>query len=748
MTQTQPQSAQTMRLGDRLIDAGFITQQQSDAAAAYHAEHGGLFGDALIRLGILTEARLDEFFSRGNNVWSGERMVQAGIINRSQLIQARSYQEEHGGRLGNAIVALGFAVQSQIDDFFKNDTNNQRPRMGEMLVSNKIITQEQLDRALAFQRSSGGQLGEILISLRMVEPSRLYRILASQQGVGRVGTRLDFTDARRIPYRVALQYNAIIVNTRPDAYVLAVHTILNEEQLKVIGGYLDKPVEQVLGTIEEIENFWELVYQYNESEDSIYKLYNEQPQNSAIVTLSRGQKIVGALALIGIILSFIFDYYSTLTVINLVLQITYGVVTLLKLFILYRGFSRRDHLKYTPEQVAALDERDLPIYTLLIPIYKEASIAELLVERINNIDYPPHKLDVRILLEEDDPDTYEALRALDLPSHITLIVVPDTKPRTKPKACNYGLIRARGEYVVIYDAEDIPERDQLKKAVLAFRELPEEYVCIQSKLNYFNSKQNILTQWFTQEYSCWFDILLIGIMTIDTPIPLGGTSNHFKTSFLREIGAWDPFNVTEDADLGVRLYKMHYHTAVLDSHTWEEANSVVGNWIRQRSRWIKGYMQTWLVHMRSPIKLMRDLGGLKGFIGYQMMVLGTPLVPLLNPIFWAMMIIWIVFEPGIIASLFPGWLYYMALFLFLGGNFLFIYTNIIGAYTVIRESEESGNMHISYSIIFSGVFLLFYWVLMSVAAYKALYQLIKNPFYWEKTQHGLTKQTKLESMNG
>ncbi len=745
--ETRPESGtKPMTLGQRLVSNGFITEAQSDLAAAWQKQHGGLFGKALIDLGFLTTEQFEEILRSSETSKSGERLLSSGLVTRDQLMRALSYQAEFGGRIGSAIVALGYASKEQIDSFFQTDNQKKTIRLGDRLVNDKLITQAQLDAALLFQKNSGGRLGEVLLALGYIQPEDLYRALATQFNIGRTGTHLDFKDSRKIPYRVALKYNAIIAGKNSISYILAVRDLLDKNQVADIESYLDKPVEQVLATMAEIEQFWETVYQFEQSADSVYGLFDDQPQNSAIVTITRMQAISILAVLAFTVICIVVDYSTTLLVLNVIFQLIYAFFTVLKIVILVRGHSRKDMLKYTPEQINAIDERDLPVFTLLIPAYKEASIARHLVDRMNRIDYPAHKLDIRILLEEDDKETLEAFQAIeDLPPQYTLLVVPATEPHTKPKACNYGLIRARGDYVVIYDAEDMPESDQLKKVYLAFQELPDSYVCVQSKLNYFNSSQNILTKWFTHEYSTWFDVLLIGVMSFDSPLPLGGTSNHFKASFLKEVGAWDPFNVTEDADLGIRLYKHRYHTAVLDSVTWEEANSKVGNWIRQRSRWLKGYMQTWLVHMRNPVKLFRDLGA-KGFVGYHAMLLGTPVIPLLNPFFWIMMVLWFVFRPDFIQQMFPGALYYIALFQFIIGNFFFTYSNLLGCYSVIRDSECRGAMNILYSVVLPGMLAPAYWVLMSVAAYKAAVQLIKNPFYWEKTDHGLTSQIEKESV--
>ena len=227
-----------------------------------------------------------------------------------------------------------------------------------------------------------------------------------------------------------------------------------------------------------------------------------------------------------------------------------------------------------------------PVYTVLVPLYKERNVARNILVALAKLDYPRDRLDVKFLLEADDPDTLEAITAAGIPPYAEVLIVPAGQPKTKPRACNHGLDRARGEFLVIFDAEDRPEADQLKQAVLAFRDSEEHIVCLQAQLAYHNHRQNLLTRWFALEYNVWFRRYLDGLVALGVPIPLGGTSNHFRTRILRDIGGWDPFNVTEDCDLGVRLYMAGHHTRTLDSTTWEEANSRVGNWIRQRSRWL------------------------------------------------------------------------------------------------------------------------------------------------------------------
>ena len=318
---------------------------------------------------------------------------------------------------------------------------------------------------------------------------------------------------------------------------------------------------------------------------------------------------------------------------------------------------------------------------------------------------------------------------MKLPTYFQTLKVPDSKPKTKPKACNYGLKFAKGEYIVIYDAEDIPESDQLKKAILAFKKLNDKVACIQAKLNFYNPYQNFLTRAFTAEYSLWFDLVLTGLQSINAPIPLGGTSNHFPTEILKELKGWDAFNVTEDCDLGIRLIKKGYATAVVDSTTYEEANSGLKNWFNQRSRWIKGYIQTYLVHMRNPKEFVKGLKTTH-LITFQLIVAGKILSLFINPIMWIITISYFVFRSytgSFIESFFPGPLFYMGLISLVFGNFLYFYYYLIGC------TKRNHNPIMKY------LFLLvpLYWLGMSIAAWIAVYSLIYQPHYWAKTIHGL-----------
>jgi cellulose synthase/poly-beta-1,6-N-acetylglucosamine synthase-like glycosyltransferase len=446
--------------------------------------------------------------------------------------------------------------------------------------------------------------------------------------------------------------------------------------------------------------------------------------SDARTVVTRRQKRAALVAGAILVIALVVDARLTLVAVMTLLMLVYLGTSAYRLYLAWTGLRSGAGIQVSPEAVAAFKDEDLPRYTILIPLYKEISVLNSLTTSLGRLDYPADKLEIFLLLEEDDVDTIQAARERDLPPPFTIVVVPDGIPKSKPRACNYGLALANSEFTVIYDAEDQPDRDQLKKAIHVFRELGPQIGCVQGKLNYFNQRQNLLTRWFTAEYSMWFDFYLPGLDATNAPIPLGGTSNHFPTQLLRDLGGWDAFNMTEDADLGLRLARLGYSTAVVDSTTWEEATSRVGNWIRQRSRWIKGYAQTWLVLMRHPVALYRDLGAGR-FWSFQATVGGTVFMLLLNPLFWLLAVLWYVTEWGGIEAIFPGPLFFIASLSFFFGNFAFAYSAMLAC------------LHRKYfSLAKFALLVPGYWVLMSIAAWKGVTQLITKPFYWEKTTHG------------
>lgn len=451
------------------------------------------------------------------------------------------------------------------------------------------------------------------------------------------------------------------------------------------------------------------------------------PDNSAIQVINFGQKTAIYLILTFLAVLLTWNFLLGMQIIVAVLSTIYFADVLFNFFLIFKSLHHPPEITFSDSEFAKLEDKNLPVYTVLCPLYKEAHVLPVFLDSISKMDWPKNKLDVQLLLEEDDIETIHTATLLNLPSYVRIVIVPDSQPKTKPKACNYGLTQTKGEYLVIYDAEDIPDPLQLKKAFIAFQKVNKNVVCLQAKLNYHNPHQNLLTRLFTAEYSLWFDVILTGLQSVETTIPLGGTSNHFRTKDLLTLQGWDPFNVTEDCDLGIRLFGHGYKTAIIDSTTLEEANSNVANWIRQRSRWIKGYIQTYLVHMRNPIYLIKTQGW--HILMFQLVVGGKIAFMFINPFLWVMTIAYFVFRSTVgpaIESLYPSNIFYMAAVSLVFGNFLFLYYYMIG----VAKREQWTLMKY--------IFLVpLYWLLVSYAACKGLYQLITKPHYWEKTIHGL-----------
>ena len=377
----------------------------------------------------------------------------------------------------------------------------------------------------------------------------------------------------------------------------------------------------------------------------------------------------------------------------------------------------------TYDDASSLPESDLPAYTILVPLYHEASALPGLVEHLRKMDYPPEKLRILLLIEADDEETQGALANIEIAPPFEVVMVPVSMPRTKPKACNVGLRLATGDLLVIYDAEDRPETDQLRKAAAVFAKSPAEAVCLQAKLNFYNRDRNFLTRLFTAEYSGWFDFCLPGLARLDAPIPLGGTSNHFRLDALRALKGWDPYNVTEDCDLGIRLYTSGWYTELLDSTTWEEATFRLWPWIRQRSRWVKGYLQTYLVHLRHPFAIVRKIG-LERALHLHFMFGATCFCLLMNPFYWALTLWWFIASPHWIRDFFPLWLLLPAMSLLIVGNAAFVLYSMLACLN--RRN---------YRLVPRCLAMPLYWVLTSFGAWKGTLQLITRPYYWEKTPH-------------
>jgi cellulose synthase/poly-beta-1,6-N-acetylglucosamine synthase-like glycosyltransferase len=366
----------------------------------------------------------------------------------------------------------------------------------------------------------------------------------------------------------------------------------------------------------------------------------------------------------------------------------------------------------------------LPRISVLVALFDERDVATTLLPRLERLTYPSELTDIILLAEEGDAATIAALAATPLPRHMRWIAVPPGTVMTKPRALNYGLGFARGEIVGIWDAEDAPDPDQLHAVAAGFARAAPHVACLQGALDFYNARTNWLSRCFTLEYGTWFRGFLPGLRGLDLPIPLGGTTLFFRRAALERLGAWDAHNVTEDADLGIRLYRAGFRTDIIETTTREEANCRVLPWIRQRSRWMKGYAITWAVHMRRPTRLWHEMGP-RGFFGFNALFVGTLVQFALTPV---MLSFWLLSLGALhpLSGHVPPGLGWAFLALFAG-------TEAISTALTLIANRAPARRWLWWWI----PTLQVYYPLATLAAYRGLWELISRPFYWDKTEHGL-----------
>ncbi|MEZ5885877.1 MAG: glycosyltransferase [Paracoccaceae bacterium] len=366
----------------------------------------------------------------------------------------------------------------------------------------------------------------------------------------------------------------------------------------------------------------------------------------------------------------------------------------------------------------------LPVVSIMVPLFDEDDIAPRLVERLGRLDYPKELLDILLVVEEEDRRTRAALACRRLPRWMRVVTVPAGPIRTKPRALNYALDFCKGTIVGVYDAEDAPDPGQIRTVIRRFHDRGPEVACLQGILDFYNPRHNWLTRCFTIEYAAWFRVMLPGIARMGFVVPLGGTTLFFRRAALEALGGWDAHNVTEDADLGVRLARHGYRTELIPTVTEEEPNGQALPWIKQRSRWLKGYAMTWAVHMRDPARLWRQLGP-KRFAGFQIMFLGTLSQFVLAPVLWSFWGLAVGLGHPLAGHL-PDW--GLAA---LGG--LFVLSESLNIAVGIWAVRGPGHRHLMPWV----PTLCLYFPLGALASYKALWEMVRAPFFWDKTRHGM-----------
>ncbi len=456
--------------------------------------------------------------------------------------------------------------------------------------------------------------------------------------------------------------------------------------------------------------------------DATDRLARWRPDLSARLLVTRIEGAILAVLLFAIAAAVFLLGAPAVAAIEILAGFVFLATVLLRMQAISVVTHRRRHRR---TELPRVEPDNLPVYSILLPLYREPHMVAELAGCMQRLVWPREKLDIKLIVEADDSATLAAAKALRLQPPFEILAVPSYGPRTKPKALAFALPLARGEYVTVFDAEDRPDPLQLVEAHLAFERGGADLACVQAPLLVDNTATNGLTALFALEYSVQFDGVLPLLADLDLPLPLGGTSNHFRRAVLEEVGGWDPYNVTEDADLGLRLARFGYRSGVIDRPTLEEAPRTVGVWLGQRTRWLKGWMQTLLVHLRSPRRLLREIGPRR--FAYCLLVLfGSLVAAAIHPVYLATALA-LLFDPARL------WRADSPLFAAMTMLSLF---NLVSAYGVFvllsRETFRLRRLPWPASALF---YLPAYWLLMSLACYRAIGELIIAPHHWSKTCH-------------
>lgn len=590
-----------------------------------------------------------------------------------------------------------------------------------------LLAPELLYRASSRARQIGVTADRVLIDWKMIDDDAYIRRLAGHLGLGFEDFRNYGRDDCLLSddqFRYALQSGLLplrrkartvwIVAPRHDAT-----RRLNELALREAAGS-----EIRLTTTDRFNEFLGRVARDPLAAHAVNGLKQRHPDLSAAPRRNDPSRIrskvyagTGALAIVSVLLL-------------LPLQFTWPGVLLSLAFLAFAALRITGccaPAATTPAQQRLADHQ-LPVYSIVAGLYKEEKSVGKLIRFLRALDYPPEKLQIILALEPDDLATRAAVARLGHIPNLQIVLAPNAGPQTKPKALNYALPFVRGTFVAVYDAEDEPEPDQLRAALAAFSVHGPDVACVQASLCITNGDDGWLARTFTAEYAGQFDIFLQGASRLRLPLPLGGSSNHFRTDVLHASGAWDAYNVTEDADLGLRLARLGWHSVMFPSTTREEAPAFIMMWLRQRTRWMKGWMQTWAVHMRAPIKLYRDIGW-RGFVSINLLVGGNVLGALAYPcLLGGLAFKAAQYAVGERMNFVQGWTDDLHLAAMLSGLLVTVITGLAGL-------QRRKLLRHAWVLTLTPL----YWLALSAAAWRALWQFVVNRYHWEKTEHGLAR---------
>ncbi|QBK29458.1 glycosyltransferase [Roseitalea porphyridii] len=582
---------------------------------------------------------------------------------------------------------------------------------------------KRLQRAMQLARMNGTSAGVELLAHGAVSHDVYYRTLAARLGLAfvdadQVDRLLDApdrssgdVDARTPLVWCQLHDGRPVRVTAPDPR--AVGRLVAAADRGTLTGPLAIATPRTLR---------DLVTRHHEPqllENAIRRLAYLEPAMSAHSGARFWQGVVSALVVTGALVAFASRPGLTTAVLHGFMSVFFFACVLLRALaaVTFRPVAERPLAKTPPGAK--------PVYTVLVCLYREAAVIPDLIASLKRINWPRSKLQILLVCEHDDAETLAALATEQLPPFFEIVRVPPAQPRTKPKALNYAMAFARGQFVTLYDAEDRPHPDQLEEAWQTFARSDEAIACLQAPLVKANTGRNALTALFHLEYAGLFGGLMPWLARAGAPIMLGGTSNHFRRDALEKVGRWDPFNVTEDADLGMRLWRSGYRTAMITRPTLEDAPSRFADWLPQRTRWFKGWMQTWIVHTREPLRLLRNMDA-RAFLITQLLLTGTVVSALLYPLVLvnaAFLSAWLLIDP-------PEQIY-MGLIAWL--DWLMILSSYVAVMTlgwIATDRDARG------AIGWRLLLVPAYWLAQSVAAWRAVHHLFTRPFEWEKTPHG------------
>jgi len=599
-----------------------------------------------------------------------------------------------------------------------------RPPLGAVLLSRGAIRSSDLVRALEIQSRQKQRLGDILRAYGMASDADVMAALAAQFGTSVIDAEHSRPDPRLIDLigpRRCLQL-ACLPWSRAGAVTLV--ACAQPERFADIRAELEAalgPVVMAVITEEALQSA--LLASHRSTLRLMAETCVAARESCRIWNGRRFSRLVtvGMVALFGATLLAPLPTFLGLFGLVLVFLLLGNLMKLAAALAQLRH--RRRSAGVPPSAPAPRIARKPPV-TIMVPLFREPCIAPRLVRRLGALTYPRELLDVMLVVEEDDHLTRDALAATVLPRWMRVIPVPDSQLRTKPRALNYALNFARGTLVGVYDAEDAPAPDQIHRVVDAFARGGPDLACIQGMLDYVNPRTNWLSRCFTIEYAAWFRLILPGLARLGLVVPLGGTTLFFRREILERLGGWDAHNVTEDADLGLRLARHGYRTELLETVTMEEANCRVWPWIKQRSRWLKGYAMTYAVHMRDPQLLWRQLGPWR-FLGVQVLFLGTLVQFLLAPILWSFWLALFGLGHPLVNAL-PQTVLIGVATLFLASELISLTINLIAL-----DSPRHRFLRVW------ALSLHLYFPLAAVAAWKGCWEMLSSPFYWDKTTHGL-----------